>query len=760
MSRRFTKIICAILSAVVALGILFVAGCKEGHTDKALGGSGIFTDGKAVSNGGFAVEKGDYIYFINGVQNNSANNDYGKPVKGAISRISKTDYAAHNYSKTDIVVPQIAYSSAANHSAGIFIYGDAVYYGTPSTAKNADGAVQYQNLEMQSTKLDRSSTSAPYITFSDSSYEYRYVEAEGTVYLLYIATGEKLYDESTGVNNIHSLNTKTGKNTLLAYNISDYKFDAEDKTNPRIYYTMAVKNYASGNTESYNQVYTVTADVTEENKYDVSGLKIKGAWDDDKDHYVNCGQLVFEGIGPKVESKTPFNYKPEDKNALNKRSYQYTLKTYVNGTLVFTRSSTDINEQYLYTYKDGTIDKDGCTPITLNEKNDNGGIEEKELLKNGSGAENYRYIFDDKGNVKAVLNAESSGGISINYVKADGTLHEEKHEGGNLYESKYFNIVKEGTATILFLDTDNKFVYYSISGSGVNGYSVWRVSYASDKYEDYEEHKFAPNEYTPVQILDVDSVTDWYLPEIIDGQLIYASASSDMTLYTYIMVCDLRKADGSALMDNAELRDFNKLYKDLQDAINDTSSVDKYPVEKYQNLQNVINYGFYTQDTEYIYEHQKKVNKGFIEDDNLPLSDETIEVYLAFLKPTKDNAWSKFTDKKTVNGKEIYATNRNYYYTLLGTMTSEDKEGYKNSLISTYLPAYTEATITWWESIGTVGQVFFIIGMCLIGLIVIAGITILVIVLVKRRKKGGSAPKRRRIKVDTTDDKSIDVYNN
>ena len=747
MSRRFTKIICAILSAVVALGILLVAGCSEGHTDTPLGGNGIFTTDKAISNGGFAVEKGNYIYFINGVQGNSANNDYGKPVKGAISRISKEDYAAHNYSKTDIVVPQIAYS--ANHNAGIFIYGDSVYYGTPSTAKNADGVVQYQNLEMQSTKLDRSSTTAPYISFSDANCEYRFVEVDGTVYLLYVATNETLYGESSGVTNLHSLNTKTGKNTLLAYNVASYIFDAENKTNERVYYTMNVKNYSSGSNYGYNQLYTVTADATEENEYDTSHII---GWDKDNDHYVNCGQLVFEGIGGKTDKKTPFNYLPDDDTALNSRSYTYALKNYLNNTLVFTRSSTDISEQYLYTYKDGSIDS--SDPIALNTQ-----LEDKELLKNGSSADTFRYIFDDKGDIKAVIKTESSGGISVNYVKADGKLHEDKHEDGDLYKSKYFNIVKEGSATILFLDRENNFLYYSLSGSGANGYSVFRVDYSSENYSDYAEFEFEPTQYSPVQIVDVDSVSDWYLPEIIEDQLIYATASSDMTLYTYVMVCDLRNDEGKP-MSNAELRDLKKLYDSIEDKINEFANTDKYPSEKYQNIQTVLHYGFYTADTTYVYEHQKKANANVGENENLPISDETLAEYEAFLNPTTDNNWKDFTAHKTVNGKTVYANYRSYYYSLLGKMSSDDKQAYTNSLISSYLPSYTEETQTWWESIGTVGQVFFIIGMCLIGLIVIAGITILVIFLVKRSKKTNVPNKRRRIRVDTTDDKSIDVYNN
>lgn len=759
MSKRFTKIICAILSAVVALGILLVAGCTTGHTDTPLGGDGIFTSDNAVSNGGFTVEKGNYIYFINGVENNSATNDYGTPVKGSVNRISKEDFAARNYSKTDVVVPQIAYSG--NHNGGIFVYGDRIYYGTPSTAKNAEGAVQNSNLEMQSTKLDRSVTSAPYVTFSDASYEYRYVEVDGTVYLLYVATSESLYSESTGVTNLHSVNTKTGKNTLLAYNVSSVMFDGVDKTNPRVYYTMNVRNYAKGADETYNQIYTVTADKTEANEYDTSSII---GWDKDSDRYINCGDLVFEGIGGKTLKKTPFNFEPDNEASMNDSQYTYGLSAYQNGVLILTRKDEIISE-YLYAYYEDDAQLKAANPVTRNELLDN-----KELLKSGASASSYKYIIEN-GEVKAVLNAESNGGISINYV-TDGKLNETKSGNDG---SRYFDIVKDGTATLLFIDSevDKSYLYYSLSGSSdsdaysANGRSIYRVDYTGSVLQ-YAVWKPEADAYSPVQLVNLDAVSDWYMPEIIENQLLFPAAFSDMTLYTYVMAFDLRNSSGKP-MANEELRLLKKQYKSIETTINTYADSDNYPTAQYNNIQNAINFAFYTGDSDYIKTHQKKVNANLEENADPVLSDETLAEYAEFLNPVETGKWGKFIqsvkdngflESRKVNGEDVYANRRDYYYSLLGKMSSGDKSDYRESLISTYLPKYDEVTQTWWESIGTVGRVFFIIGMCLIGLIVIGGATVLVIFLVKRKKRGDTPAKRRRIKVDTTDDKSIDVYNN
>ena len=151
MKKPVTKIICASAAAVVAAGIAFSAGCSPYNNWNSLSGEGVFTQTEAVSNGGFAVEKGDYVYFINGVESNTADNSFGKPVKGAIQRISKSNLKSRN-NVAETVVPSVVYSS--NYNGGIFIYGDYIYYSTPSTARNSDGEVLNGNRDLKRTKLD------------------------------------------------------------------------------------------------------------------------------------------------------------------------------------------------------------------------------------------------------------------------------------------------------------------------------------------------------------------------------------------------------------------------------------------------------------------------------------------------------------------------------------------------------------------------------------------------------------------------------
>ncbi|MDE7330599.1 MAG: hypothetical protein K2N30_05920 [Clostridia bacterium] len=732
MSKRSTKIICVTASVIAVLGMAVASGCSGYFSSNGLEGDYTVT-GKAESNGGFAVGTDNYVYFINGVESNTANNAYGTPVKGAVYRISRQNLNANNYSSAEKVVPLVAYTS--NYDAGIFIYGDRIYYGTPSTAKNSEGEVQSSTLDMKSSKLDGTETMRDaYISFPVTSYDYRYVEENGVVYLMYAATGETLYDESEGVTNLHSYNTVTGEDTLLAYNVSNVTFDANDKTNPRVYYTMGVYDYTTDSNYGYNQLYTVTASATENNFADLSSETVSG-WDDETDRYINCGELVLDGIGKTLNETTPFN-KDDKKNDFD---YTYTPAKYVNKTLFYTRKG-DTSREYLFSLKDG----EELHPVDGNEDKDN------RILTDGSNAAKYEYIFDNNGSLSAVLYAESAG-ISINKADpATGKLHVADDLDGS---DEYFKIVQSGTATLLTVDAENNWLYYSVSGG--NGYSINRVDY-SGTLKDYKPMPADETDKTPVKILDLDADSSWYKPEFIAGHLLFASETTNMTAYNYVMAF---KLEG---LTNGDIRALNEKYEGITKHINETyGDTDKYPESTYANLKNALNYAFYSGDYDYLLELAEAANAKVESGEDLVYSEKTLEEYAKFLNPAMEgnDVWAEYADVKKVNGKDVYANTRDYYYAVLGEMTEADAEAYMDGLKSSYLVAYPEDEATgWYEGLSQGEQIGFIIGMVAIGLLVIAGATVLTVFLIKRSKKNANAPVRRRIKVDTTDDKDIDVY--
>ena len=87
--RKSTKIIFATATAaILAASTLAAAACAP----EIKGVNGLPEHYENVtSNGGFVVGVGNYYYFINGVEQSTADNTYGTPVKGALQRILKSD---------------------------------------------------------------------------------------------------------------------------------------------------------------------------------------------------------------------------------------------------------------------------------------------------------------------------------------------------------------------------------------------------------------------------------------------------------------------------------------------------------------------------------------------------------------------------------------------------------------------------------------------------------------------------------------------
>lgn len=731
MRKIFTKILCFTAATFTALGIFAVSACSNTYGGNKLAGD---FSGNVSSNGGFVVTKGEYVYFVNGKETNTADNTYGKVEKGALMRISKADFSTHNYKNTETVVPQIIYSG--NNNAGIFIYGDYVYYATPSTEKNSDGEVQNSHLAFKRTKLDGTESMKDYfVQYSDNTIDYRYVEVDGTVYLLYVAKSENLY--GTSYTNIHSVNTATGENTLLAYNVDSVFFDESDLTNPRIYYTMKVTDFVLGSTSSnYNQIWTVTADATTPNKYDFSEIEDYDAEEDPL--YVNCGKLVFDGIGKiegMTESVTQFNapeLRGENAVKIERSAYTYTISKYTNETLFYTRTSSQNSTAMLFAAKeDDTVNKSDWQPAKGNPENS------QCLLRDGSEAANFNYMFED-GELAGALITNSDGLIKAG-IGEDGKIIATPDNANTYY------MTKKGQPTLLFTQKHNdlNYVYYSLSGG--NGYTIYRLSY-SGEYDDYEKlsTETTVNEFTPVRVLDLDASSDWYKPEFIQNHIVFVSETANMTEYDAVMVCDM-----SNVQSNAELKKLNDRYDGIKEKINEVDS------EVYENLPNALWYAHFTNDGEYLPKLIKAYQDEMDYDEEHFWSKDSVKFYNEFLKNEGD--WKDFADTIKVNGKDVSANKRDFYYCLLGSLTEADAEKYETGLKTTYLQPEPEVEKGWFESLSTGAKVGFLIGVIGGGLLVIAAVVIVTLVIVKKRSKQLPVYKKR-IKVDTTDDKNINVY--
>lgn len=735
MSKRFTKIICAALAAISVASMAFLPACKtkwggvSGEKD---------TSATVSSNGGFLVETNDYVYFINGKVSNKAYNTFGSVLKGSVQRLKKTDLEADNYANTQTVVPSAVYADAGSLNAGIYIYGGYIYYTTPSTNKNSNGEVLNNIIEFKRTKLDGSDTSGALWSTDNLGVDYRFVEVDGTVYILY-ALAENLY--GTSATNVHAVNCSTGKNTILAYNVGNYSFDTVDATNPYVYYTMSVPQYLGGTSYDYNQLYVVRADAsTSPREYDLTGAG------DTK--YINYGTHVFDGIGMlnyTSERVNQFNYLTEyDANVtVSNADLTFTIKWYKDGTLYYTRK-TDDNTVTFHTLKIADIDKD-------NDGKVDGGwnamtkIGEQEVLISSDPNTDYEYVT--LGEDLYAINATSSG------------VTKSKIEGGKIGDA--INITEDSASSMLEIREEadgHTYLYYSTTGG--NGYNINRVAIdgAEDDYIKLPTLLEPDLTYDKVKILDLDACSDWYSPEFVGEKLFFASETDGMSSYNYVMVCDLKGADG--IMTNTEIEALNKKYKAV------TEKIDEYDDKEnadgtaaYTHLSSALKYLFHTGDVDYIDELIKAYVDIEGRDKEYLYSEASVQIYKDYAEVKGD--WEEYKNAentKKINGEDVHANSHEYYYSVVGRMTEGDAEALKEHFKSEYMESYPEVdSKTWWEKLSTGGKVGTVFGIVEGCMLVIGGGIILGYYLVSRKKTGGSSAERA-IKVDLTDDKDMDVY--
>lgn len=749
MRKRFTKIICAAVATISAFSLMLAPACSS-YTREGVGAD--TSADKVSSNGGFVTETGDYVYFINGVAENTAVNTFGEVVKGSVQRISMSDLQDGNYGNTQTIVPLIVYSGSYN--AGIYVYGDYIYYTTPTVERNSDGEILNSYLDFKRTTLDGSDTMSDYFWQStDNTVDYRYVEVNDTVYILY-AISEDLFGTGTSVTNIHSVNCETRENTLLAYNVSEYAFDTTDATNPYAYYTMGVTQYLGTDnpvSKSYNQLYRVRADVTQSPRtYDFSDVE---DYDAEKDPlYVNLGDYVYDGIGKtqlsSYETQYNYSYWNDKQYDINNSDYSYSIKSYDDGELLFTRtSSTGSSSGNVYVLDDASLPVGTDGRITSEwdaiDKN-------KEVSLRLYGTDTSAYEYVKIGDTLYAILADSEG-ISRGEVI-----------GGKV--ENIFRINSDASATIIDIrkeqisaDESHYYLYYSMTGG--NGYTLNRVAIdgTSDDYSKYPVDEEAVKEYRKVKILDLDVASSWYMPEFVGNTLLFASETGNMTDYNYIMACDLGK-DGY-IMSNALLEKYNEQFEDVSEKIYDyNEETNADGTKAYQYLSDALKYLYYAGDADYLDELIQAYVDIQGKDKEYMYSERSAEIYREFATATGD--WAEYASMtKKVNGKTVYANSADYYYAVVGQMSEADEQALADSYKADYMQEYPVDDSTWWEGLSTVSKVFFIIGMVVAGLAVIAGITVLTIWLVRRSRKKKGVVKHTHT-VDMTDDKSVDVYGN
>ena len=257
MKKIFIKLFVSVLAVCLLLTSLTACGGSwSGTSMKNWGENDVV--------GGFIGEKGDYVYFINGIAANTLDNTFGVPVKGSLMAMDKNDFTT-----AEVVVPKLFV--AKDYNAGLYIYGDYVYYGTPNTDMATDGTVANSELVFMKTKLDGTGSEKLFV-LTEIGAEYRILESNGVVYIVY-------RDVEDGQLEVFNTSTKTvdvivkGGEDVEGYeSLDDFHFTPNGESVTIVYSVIVYsEKYFENKTErakeSYNAVYAYKlGDVTDGGK--------------------------------------------------------------------------------------------------------------------------------------------------------------------------------------------------------------------------------------------------------------------------------------------------------------------------------------------------------------------------------------------------------------------------------------------------------------------------------------------------------------
>ena len=730
MKNKSRKILSLVAATTLLGATLSLASCGGDYYDYA----GVAYDEKetaiaAVSNGGFAVEKGNYVYFINGSEVNTASNEFGAVTKGSLMRIKKSDLSgafANNTSlenKAETVVPMLFV--AQNYNAGIYIYDDIVYYATPTSDKNMKGEVENTWIDFKCARLDGKKTMKDYFfRISDNAANYRFVEVNDVVYCMYEEGGA-----------LKSYNTETGDtHTLVSGASSSFFYDTKNPENPNVYYTMAVTynvDTAHSSTATYNQVYCVNAASTATVNADAASYTVKiggkdyKTYDFDKDYletkneeakkqaklnntdaeepydfddyatypYVNLGSLVLDGVGSECEwssEKLPYNNKADKDTAKAElQGYKYTISRYENGGVYFTKE----NNSNLYYFKE-QADYTKANAISANA--------------------NAQIVANNTTNASssALFNVTAEGKHEYLYVSGT-TLYKASPDANGIDKDPI--AIANGISGATLWQVKGNYLYYY--GTGTSGNSLSRVDVTGDA-DDYK-NIFQKEEYQPVTIAYIDYNSSWYQPEFVGDVLLYCDAQQvDGSSYNYIAAANV--GAGVATVD-------------LVKANEDYNATNEKIAEYTQNsvLQDLMTYYFRTG------------KKTAITEDIWALYDSYQQ--------------KEFTAFETAVKAGEYKL-ANAFVKSVGKVTEDDEIAIADAWAASLLVEEGDETI---EESGLETWAIIVI---IAAAVIVASTAIIVPVVIvnkkaaERRAREATVNAYKRQKIDTTDDKSIDVY--
>lgn len=447
------KFISIALVFCLALTAFIFVGCSNENNRIKLEGGPEITE-LVTGNGSFQIRKGDYIYFASGYVASSdlgtggLTNELGKVSNGALYRakielkktlIEKEDKkeGEEDQYKEEYVLSEVQLLCSkvvGFENSGLYIFGNKIYFGTPSTIKNSEGKVMYSLLTFYSVDLDGQNLTEIYQTTEFSSGSYSFISINGNLYLLIFDGSKILRVDMNGNSKVLATDVKSAvlpKSIVVAEN--SYSATENEKY---IYYTIA--NNKNTDTRDYGNVLCkaniISGEATELFKEDYLTITLS-KFENDKLYYKR--NVLLSEMSPSSESYLFVN-------DLTGKTFQDSEKQLTSQSAI----STMIEFKYEADNYDGYVYVNGGKLYYRS----NDGLTTKQLSSSASSA-----VFVQG---KYVYYVSSSALYRVDVTKE--TPSGEKLSDSNTINTTYFDI-------------DSNFAYFYVKNSSTSKYETYYI---------------------------------------------------------------------------------------------------------------------------------------------------------------------------------------------------------------------------------------------------------------------------------------------
>lgn len=189
------------------------------------------------SNGGISVTHNGYIYFINGTKTNNEDNNKGEIVQGAICKAKLDENGKVVENSTKVIVDRLV----GYKDGQLFVFGDFLYYTTPSRDKNKSGTMLYNKTEFRRYDLLNGKDQHIYTTAGESdtiTFAY-YKDGENLDLVVYEKTSATLKSIRIG-DKMQTLFTEENvKSAIFSDNAGEAKSGVTSFADQYIFFTLS-----------------------------------------------------------------------------------------------------------------------------------------------------------------------------------------------------------------------------------------------------------------------------------------------------------------------------------------------------------------------------------------------------------------------------------------------------------------------------------------------------------------------------------------